>query len=135
MSNRRKIDLDAARRAQAELTPGQDPPVVTIGGKDYVLPVKMPAAVIVGLARARRRDVGGFEEALRALFGPATPDEAVAAGALPEKHAPADLEKIDLVRIRLDEILSAGLELDDLDLIIEGAYGDEEDAEAVTAGE
>lgn len=135
MSNRRKIDLDAARRAKAELTPEQDPPVVTIGGKEYVLPVKMPAAVIVGLARARRRDVGGFEEALRSLFGPATPEEAIAAGELSEKHAPADLEKLDLVKIRLDEILAAGLELDDLDLIIEGAYGDEDDEEPVTAGE
>lgn len=106
MSNRRKVDLDAARRARSELEEKPEAPVVTLGGIDFELPPKLPAAVIVGLARARRRDMDGFEDALTGLFG-----------------------------TRVDEILRLGLELEDFDAIIEGAYGDDDDEEAPTAGE
>lgn len=106
MSNRRKIDLDAARRARAELTPDEEPPVVTLGGKEFELPIKLPAAVIVGLARVRRREMDGMEDALGGLFGD-----------------------------RLNEVLALGLELDDFDAIIEGAYGDQDEEGAPTAGE
>lgn len=107
MSNRRKIDLDAARKARAELAPEDGLPVVTLGGVEFELPAKLPAAVIVGLARARRRDMAGFEDALVGLFGD-----------------------------RVDEVLRLGLELDDFDAIIEGAYGADDDEDgSVTAGE
>lgn len=96
MSNRRKIDLDAARRARNELEGFDSGPIVTLGGIDFELPPKLPASVIVGMARAQRREMAGFEEALAGLF-----------------------------RDRVGDVLLLGLELEDLDTIIEGAYGDE----------
>lgn len=107
MSNRRKIDLDAARRAQAELEQQDDPPVVILGGKTFELPAKLPAKVIVALAQVRRKNVEFFVDVFDGLFGE-----------------------------NADEVLALGLELDELDTIIDGAYGDGEDAEeAVRAPE
>lgn len=104
MSNRRKIDLDAARRARSELTPDAEPPVVTIGGKDYELPEKLPAAVIVGMARAARKEIDGFVEAIEGLFGANT-----------------------------SAVLAAGLELEDVNAILESVYGDGDDDEGTSA--
>lgn len=97
MSNgpsRRVADLDAARKARQE-TAG-DPPVVVLGGREFTLPHALPAAVLTGLAQARRGDLDGFGSALDSLFG----DE-------------------------VEDVLRLGLELADFDVIIEAAYGDE----------
>lgn len=93
-AGRRVADLDAARKARAE-TAGE-PPLVVLGGREFTLPPSLPAAVIAGLAQARRGDLEGFDVALRSLFG----DE-------------------------VDDVLRLGLELADFDVIIESAYGDE----------
>lgn len=95
MSDARRVNLDHARKARAELQ--GDPPSVTLGGVDFTLPRACPASVLVGLAHVRSGDLDGFEEALAALFG--------------EDH--------------VAEVLRLGLELEDIDLIIEGAYGDD----------
>lgn len=89
-----RIDLDALRKARAEKK--GDPPVVVLQGREFTLPPALPALVVVGLARARRKDLEGLEEAFEALFG-------------------ADV----------GDALRLGLELDDLDVIIEQAYGDD----------
>lgn len=67
MSNRRKLDLDASRRARAEVE--NERPELTLAGKTFVLPSRLPAAVVVGLAEAQRGRLAGFERAVRALFG------------------------------------------------------------------
>lgn len=94
----KRIDLDAARKARAEKRgkTGDGPPVVVLGGREFTLPPALPALVVVGLARARRKDLDGLEDCFEALFGP-----------------------------DVDAALRLGLELDDLDLIIEDAYGDD----------
>lgn len=97
MSNRRHVDLDAARKARDEK--GGEPPELTLGGKTFTLPPALPAAVVVGLARARRGDVTGLVDALESLFGD-----------------------------QLDDVLPLGLELDDLETILEGGYGEDPEA-------
>lgn len=98
----RRVDLDAARRARAEKL--EDPPVVVLEGSEFRLPAGIPAAVLVGLARARRGELDGIEEALEGLFGD-----------------------------RFADALKLGLELDDFDVIIEQAYG-EDPGEASASG-
>lgn len=95
MSNRRKIDLDAARRAQAELTPTEPPAVVILGGKEFELPPKLPGRVPVCLAYVRRGRLEYLTDVFAMLFGD-----------------------------RVDEAMAIGLEISDIDAIIEGAYGD-----------
>jgi hypothetical protein len=72
-----------------------EPPVVELGGQEFTLPAGLPAIVAVGLARARRGALDGVEEAFEGLFGD-----------------------------RADEAMRLGLELDDLDVILEQAYGE-----------
>lgn len=98
----RRVNLDAAHKARAEKV--DDPPIVELGGKEFTLPAGLPAIVLVGLARARREELDGFEEALEGLFGD-----------------------------RTREVLELGLELDDFDVIIEQAYG-EDPGEATASG-
>lgn len=110
MSGRRKdtgtgrgVDLDAARRARAEADDG-DAPYVILARQRFDLPRRLPALVLVGLARARLGQLEGFEDALMGLFGE-----------------------------RTKEALLLGLELDDFDAIIEGAYGDDPGEAAASA--
>jgi hypothetical protein len=92
MTETRRVDLDAARAARLEQE--GEAPVVVLGGKEFTLPGRLPAKVLVGLAGVSKGDLSGFGDALDALFGDRTADA-----------------------------LAAGLEIEDLDDIIEGAYG------------
>lgn len=96
MSNRRKIDLDAAQRARKELIPDTPPPVVVIGEKEFELPAKLPGRVPVLLAYVRKGRLEFLADALVELFG----DKA-------------------------DEVVARGFEAGDVDAVLEGAYGDE----------
>lgn len=96
----KRIDLNAAHKARAEKRAA--PPVVLLGDQEFTLPSSLPALAIVGLARTRQKDddghgsTEGLEECFTALFGD-----------------------------RADEVLKLGLELDDLELIFEEAYGED----------
>lgn len=106
MSNRRKIDLDAARRARAELTPEEEPPVVVLGGIEFELPHKLPGRVPIYLGYVRKGRLEYLVDAFGDLFGD-----------------------------RAEEALGLGLEITDIDDIIEGAYGDKAGEEGETAPE
>ncbi len=90
-----RLDLDAVHQARRE-GEGDDAerPVVILGGKEYTLPLSPPAALLVGLGRLQKRNMGGAEDMFRALFG----DD-------------------------LDSVLAAGLEIEDLEAIFGELYG------------
>lgn len=89
-------EIDLDAAHKARAEKADDPPAVVLGGERFVLPRSLPALVIVGLARAHREEPGGLEDALAGLFGD-----------------------------QMDRALSLGLELEDLDVILEGAYGED----------
>lgn len=74
---RKKIDLDAARKAREEerRKDGREaPPVVVIGGKEYELPPELPADVVTSFGMVVRGDVAALEDAMTALFGGKYPE-------------------------------------------------------------
>lgn len=91
----RRVDLNAAHNARREVE--GERPIVELGDSSFELPASPPAAVSVGLARARRGDLDAVEAVFRSLFGD-----------------------------RLDEVLELGLELADVDVILEQAYGEDQ---------
>jgi hypothetical protein len=54
--------VDAARAEDS-------PKLVTLAGREFILPPKMPAKVLVGVGRLQRGDFGGYEDAMRAALG------------------------------------------------------------------
>lgn len=64
---RRRIDLDAARKARAEQR--GEPPVVILGGAEYELPAELPAGVVTAFGMVMRGDVSQLDVALAELFG------------------------------------------------------------------
>ena len=92
----RTIDLNAVHRArqEQEAARGDHRPTVILGDKEYTLPATPPATATIAIGRMQHGDLKGFEDVLVALFG--------------AEH--------------VDEILAAGLEMDDIDAIYEGAY-------------
>lgn len=94
---RRHVDLDAVHRAREEQA-GTDRPEVTIGGTSYELPLALPGLTLVSLGLVRNGDLAAISDVVGSLFG----DENVAA------------------------VLAAGFDIDDIDAIIEGVYGDAE---------
>lgn len=90
-----RLDLDAIHKARREAEGDDaDRPVVILGGREYTLPMSPPAALMVGLGRMQKRNLGGAEDMFRALFG----DE-------------------------LDRVLAEGLEIEDLQDIFAELYG------------
>lgn len=68
-----------------ETTPHQ----VTLAGKTFVIPDKMPPMFLIGMGRLTRGDVAGYEDALRSVLGDQLEDYL----ALPDA-AMDDVEKI-----------------------------------------
>ncbi len=90
----RRVDLNAARKARAEVQQ-VEPVLVELGDREFELPPRLPAAVPYGLAQMANGQAEGFELAVRALFGD-----------------------------RVLEALAAGLEVDDLSEIASLYGGD-----------
>lgn len=59
----RRLDLDRLRAARLEAA--KEPPLVTLGGEEFVLPAELPAEFVVVAAR------GDMEEAVGTLLDPA----------------------------------------------------------------
>lgn len=76
-----------------------EPPVITLGGIDFKLPPAAPLAALVGFAEAQDGDLRGVTRAIRALFG-----------------------------VEADKALDLGLDLADLELVLD-AYNDDDDEE------
>ena len=92
---RQVVDLDAVHKARREAS-DKPAPTVRLGGVDYSLPVSLPALVVVALGQVRNGDMAAMRDVLEGLFG--------------AEH--------------VDTVLRAGFDLDDVDAIFEGAYGD-----------
>lgn len=61
------IDVDAHRAARREkLGP---PPTVHVGGRDFELPLELPAEVIYAFGAVGLGDLSQIEKGMRALFG------------------------------------------------------------------
>lgn len=90
-TERKRIDLDAARRARQEEK--GDPVEVAFAGEVFELPPSLPAVVLIGVARLQHGAMDGFEDLLIGLFGE-----------------------------RSDEVARLGLDLDDIELVIEQGY-------------
>jgi hypothetical protein len=61
------IDVDAHRAArQAKLGPA---PVVHVGGRDFELPLELPASVIYAFGAVSTGDLSQIEHGMRELFG------------------------------------------------------------------
>ncbi len=86
---RRRVDLDAIRRARAEKA--EAPPVVLFGGKEWTLVAGPPASVIVGCGELQEGRMAAMRDVIAGIFG-------------------AD---------HVDEILAAGFVVDDLDPVLE----------------
>lgn len=70
-----------------------DPTETVLGGVTFTLPASLPAIVLIGMGRVQNGDLEGFADVLTGLFGD-----------------------------RGDEAARLGLELDDIELIVEEAY-------------
>lgn len=66
---RRRIDLDAARRARDEKK--GEPPVVVFGGEEYELPRELPAEAVHAFGQLVAGDPSGLVAGIEALFGEA----------------------------------------------------------------
>jgi hypothetical protein len=75
---RRRVDLDAIRRARAEKA--EPPPVIVFGGKEWTLVPGPPASVLIGVGRLQEGELSGLHDVIGGLFGPDHVDEVLAAG-------------------------------------------------------
>lgn len=66
-TSRRIVDLDAARKARAEVKT-EDAPMVKLHGREYILPSALPAIVLVGIGRLQLGEFSGFTDMIEALF-------------------------------------------------------------------
>lgn len=94
--DRRLLDLNASRKARREAQKAK-PKIVKLGTKQFELPGSMPMAAMFGFTELQNGDVEGFRTVLEAFFGD-----------------------------RTDDVIKAGLELDDLDEIM-ALYGEDHD--------
>lgn len=85
-AERKRINLDAARRARQEEK--GEPVEVEFGGQTFELPPSLPAIVLIGMGRLQHGELDGFEDLLIGLFG-AKADEVAKLG--------FDLDDLELV--------------------------------------
>jgi hypothetical protein len=96
--------VDLSAARKAREEQKADPPVVVLGKEEFTLPPTLPALTLVGLARARRGEFDGIEDVVESLFGEQS-----------------------------NRVLALGLEVEDIDDIITGAYGEDSGEEPASA--